>query len=84
MFNEYIDRLTMHGRSDFTFQEISQELDISENAAKSGLYRLKKAGKLISPMKGTYVILPPVARKYGKRLLNSTVFRKNEIWHTTC
>jgi predicted transcriptional regulator of viral defense system len=65
MFIEYLDKLRMYGRRHFTFQEIIQDLHISENAAKTGLYRLKKANKIITPIKGLYVIVPPEHRPYG-------------------
>jgi predicted transcriptional regulator of viral defense system len=65
MFHEYLDKLRMDGRRHFTFQEIIQDLHISENAAKTGLYRLKKAKKIITPIKGLYVIVPPEHQPYG-------------------
>lgn len=42
-----------------------QELKLSEEAAKSGIYRLKKAGKIMSPLKGFYVIVPPEHSVFG-------------------
>ena len=65
MFAEYLDHLISHGRGHFTFEEISRELNLSESAAKSGIYRLKKSKKLITPLKGVYIIVPPEHRKYG-------------------
>ncbi len=65
MFSEYLDKLRMYGRRHFTFREIIQDLHISENAAKTGLYRLKKANEIIAPMKGLYVIVPPEHQPYG-------------------
>ena len=59
MFFDYLEKLRMSGRVHFTYQEIIDELSISENAAKTGLYRLKKAGNIITPIKGLYVIVPP-------------------------
>lgn len=53
------------GRRYFTSEEIRKELNLSDNAAKSGLYRLKKDGKIISPLSGLYVIVPPESRPYG-------------------
>lgn len=65
MFSEYLDELRRRGRRHFTFQKIIQDLHISENAAKTGLYRLKKANKIITPIKGLYVIVPPEHQPYG-------------------
>ena len=65
MFFEYLDNLRISGRGYFTFQEIIGELNISENSAKNGLYRLKKAGKIITPIKGLYVIIPPEHKLCG-------------------
>ena len=65
MFFEYLDKLRMSGRGHFTFQEITRELHTSENSAKTGLYRLKKANKIITPIKGLYVIVPPEHQPYG-------------------
>ncbi len=65
MFAEYLDKLRMYGRRHFTFREIMQDLHISENAAKTGLYRLKKTKKIITPIKGVYVIVPPEHQPYG-------------------
>lgn len=65
MFLEYLDKLRMYGKRHFTFQEIIQDLHISENAAKAGLFRLKKTNKIITPIKGLYVMVPPECRPYG-------------------
>lgn len=65
MFNEYIDKLRSDGKRYFTSEELIQSLKISKSAARSGLYRLKKSKKLISPVNGLYVILPPEYRSYG-------------------
>lgn len=65
MFLDHLDKLRMSGRGHFTFKEITDELNISANSAKSGLYRLKKLGKIITPLKGLYVIIPPEYRPCG-------------------
>jgi predicted transcriptional regulator of viral defense system len=65
MFLEYLETLRMSGRRYFTFQGIMHDLQISEASAKSGLYRLKKAHKIITPIKGLYVIVPPEHQPYG-------------------
>ncbi|MCC8369186.1 MAG: type IV toxin-antitoxin system AbiEi family antitoxin [Rickettsia endosymbiont of Oxypoda opaca] len=65
MYYEYVENLRSFGKRYFTSEEIRKELNISGNAAKAGLYRLKKDGKLISPLSGLYVIVPPENRSYG-------------------
>lgn len=65
MFNEYIEKLRSGGKRGFTSKEIMQDLNISTGAARAGLYRLKKSGKLISPISGLYVIVPPEHKSYG-------------------
>lgn len=65
MFAEYLEKLRSIGKRYFTSQEIIKDLSVSEGAARSGLYRLKKNGKLISPINGLYVIIPPEHKSYG-------------------
>jgi len=65
MFVEYLEKLRAAGKRHFTFEQIIQEMDLSEDSAKSGLYRLKNDGKIISPAKGLYVIVPPEHQPYG-------------------
>ena len=65
MFTEYLDRLRYNGKRYFTSEEIRCELKLSNDAAKSGLYRLKRDKKIISPVNGLYVIVPPEDRPHG-------------------
>jgi predicted transcriptional regulator of viral defense system len=65
VFVEYLDKLRAEGRPYFTSEEIRNELRLSDFSAKSGLYRLKKYKKIISPVNGLYVIVPPEHRPYG-------------------
>jgi len=65
MFFEYLDTLRRSGKRCFTFQGVINDLQISEASAKSGIHRLKKANKIISPVKGLYVIVPPEHQPYG-------------------
>lgn len=62
---KYLDNLRSSGKHHFTFEQALNDLNVSVNSAKSGLYRLKKAGKLITPAKGLYVIIPPEHQPYG-------------------
>ena len=65
MFTEYLDRLRYKGKRYFTSGQIRCDLELSNDAAKSGLYRLEKDKKIISPVNGLYVIVPPEHRPYG-------------------
>jgi len=65
MFIEYLEKLRSGGKRYFTSQEIIQALNLSADAARAGLYRLKRDGKLISPVSGLYVIVPPEHKSYG-------------------
>lgn len=65
MFSAYLDKLRISGKRHFTFENILLDLDISNDSANSGLYRLKKNNKIISPIKGLYVIVPPEHQPYG-------------------
>jgi len=65
MFIEYIEQLRSGGKRYFTSQEIMQALNLHYDAARAGLSRLKRDGKLISPVNGLYVIVPPEHKLYG-------------------
>lgn len=65
MFVEYLEKLRSTGRRYFTSQEIIKNLGLSGDAIRAGLYRLKRGGKLISPLRGLYVIVPPEHKAYG-------------------
>lgn len=65
MFSEYLQQLRASGRRHFTSEEIRAELQLSDNSARSGLYRLKRDKKIISPVNGLYVIVPPEYQSYG-------------------
>ena len=41
------------------------DLSISKNSALNAIYRMKKKGELISPLKGLYVIVPPEHMVHG-------------------
>lgn len=65
MYYEYLESLRSSGRRYFTAKEIRKDLNLSDVAARSGLYRLKRDGKVISPLSGLYVIVPPENRVFG-------------------
>lgn len=65
MFAQYLEKLRASGRRHFTSEDLIKDLGISAVAARSGLYRLKKDAKLISPISGLYIIVPPEYKPYG-------------------
>lgn len=65
MFVQYLDKLRSNGKRCFTSQEIMRTLNLSSEATRAGLYRLKRGGKVISPLRGLYVIVPPEHRLSG-------------------
>lgn len=65
MFIKYLEKLRSEGKRYFTSQEIKQTLNLSYGAARAGLSRLKRDGKLISPVNGLYVIVPPEHKSFG-------------------
>ena len=69
MFLEYIQQLRASGRRHFTSEEIRAELQLSDSSVRSGLYRLKRDKKVISPFNGLYVIVPPENHAYSWKLL---------------
>lgn len=65
MFEKYLDKIQAIGRSSFTLQEIMKEEHVSNNSAACGIHRLKKARKIVSPLKGLYVVVPPEHQPNG-------------------
>lgn len=65
MFSEYLNHIRSLGNRYFTFDQIINDLKISPNSAKSGLHRMKAEGRLISPAKGLYVLVPPQHQPQG-------------------
>ncbi|BBK40417.1 hypothetical protein STVA_04370 [Allostella vacuolata] len=59
---DYIASLAASGRYDFTSAEARQALSVSPAAAKLALNRLIKQGRLASPARGFYAIVPPEYR----------------------
>ena len=63
--SEYIEQLQATGRYTFTKKEAQKALNITNIAIKYALYRQKTKGRLIDPVRGFYVIIPPEYRKVG-------------------
>jgi predicted transcriptional regulator of viral defense system len=65
-FENYIKKVRQSGKLDFTLDDIFAELGPdSKEKIRSGLYRLKKKGDIISPARGLYVIVPPEDQTIG-------------------
>ncbi len=61
----FIDGLQSSGRYVFTKDEALKALGVSEVALKNALWRLAKAGRVVSPRRGFYVIVPLEYRAAG-------------------
>lgn len=69
-FDDYLDHLRSIGRLSFTIDQAMVDLKVSRNSIFSGIRRLKKDGRLISPAQGFYIIIPPetqATRMYPSR-----------------
>jgi predicted transcriptional regulator of viral defense system len=60
-----VDALQEEGRYTFTLQELRSRVTSSEVALQASLRRLKARGRLFSPRRGFYVIVPREYRKVG-------------------
>ncbi|MES2642004.1 MAG: hypothetical protein V4850_21140 [Myxococcota bacterium] len=62
---EYVDDLQAGGRLTFTRDEAMDALGVSMDALKQAALRLAKRGRLVSPRRGFYVIVPLEHRAAG-------------------
>lgn len=62
---EFVDNLLATGRYTFTRAEARQELGATAGAVYMALHRLVKAGRLVMPRSGFYVIVDPQHRSVG-------------------
>lgn len=60
-----LDALQGSGRYTFTRAEAAQALGLSDVALKNALWRLARTGRVASPRRGFYVIVPPEYRVTG-------------------
>jgi predicted transcriptional regulator of viral defense system len=58
IFRDYIKSIRTGGHYSFTTEKAIADLNITKNALKCAIYKLKKKGEIISPAKGFYVIIP--------------------------
>jgi len=63
--DEYLLKIRSKGRFSFTFEELNQAFDSSEQAIRRKLYRLKADNKIAIIRKDFYVALPPEYAKNG-------------------
>jgi len=63
--SNWIDDLQSQGRYTFTRAQIESESGRSPIAARAAVGRLKKQGRIASPRRGFYVIVPPEYRAVG-------------------
>jgi predicted transcriptional regulator of viral defense system len=64
-FNNYIKSVRAGGHLSFTLQDVVSKLGISPNAVNCGVYKLKKKGDIITPVKNLHVIIPPEYQSIG-------------------
>lgn len=62
---DIIADLAARGRYHFTSTELRNALDVSDAATRQSLSRLAAKGKIASPARGFYVIVPPEYRRLG-------------------
>jgi predicted transcriptional regulator of viral defense system len=63
--DDYLLKIRSKGRFSFTFEELNQTFDSSEQAIRKKLYRLKADNKIAIIRKDFYVVLPPEYSKNG-------------------
>jgi len=61
----FVEATQASGRYSFTRAEILKALRTSDVALKNALWRLSRAGRVVSPRRGFYVIVPPEYRAAG-------------------
>lgn len=60
----YINEIRSYGRYSFSWEELTQHFDLSENAISQSLYRLKSKNKIAKIRRGFYAIITP---EYSKQ-----------------
>lgn len=63
--DSFIDVQRANGKYSFTTENLHDQLDVSENALKKSLQRLKNQGEVVMIRRGFYVIVPPEYRVKG-------------------
>src|SRR5690242_4568224 len=62
---KFVEELPANGRYTFTRQELEAEFSLSEAAIKLSLNRLQKKGRVVSPRRGFFVVVPEQYRHTG-------------------
>jgi predicted transcriptional regulator of viral defense system len=62
---DWIDKLQSQGHYTFTRQDVAEQIQRSFIAAQTALRRLRIRGRIVSPRRGFYVIVPPEYRAVG-------------------
>jgi predicted transcriptional regulator of viral defense system len=62
---KYVNELPANGRYTFSRAELQQTLQKSDAAIKLGLNRLQKKGRIVSPRRGFYVVVPEEYKHVG-------------------
>ena len=63
--DSFIDEQRANGKYSFTTENLHNQLDVSENALKKSLQRLKRQGDIVMIRRGFYVIVPPEYKAKG-------------------
>jgi len=62
---KYVDELPANGRYTFNRAELQQKFTVSDAAIKLALHRLQKRGRVVSPRRGFYVVVPEEYKHTG-------------------
>ncbi len=62
---KYIDDLVAHGRHHFTTESAIAAIGGSDNAVRAQLRRLRRRGRIASPMRSYHVVVSPQYRRLG-------------------
>ena len=62
---DYIDEIRQLGVRCFSLEKLMADKGLSKSAALSAISRIKNRGKLMSPVRGFYVIVPPEHKLHG-------------------
>lgn len=64
-FGDFVEALQSEGRYTFTLDQVSHEVEGSMVALQTAIRRLKQKGRLVSPRRGFFVIVPLEYRSTG-------------------
>lgn len=64
-YSDYLKNLRKEGCVSFTIERMITDLKVSKAKAVAAVHRMKKAGDIINPTKGFYVIIDPKYQAFG-------------------